>query len=127
MVVLIVYSDDIVITRNDFNYINKLKTSLAIVLMIKDLESLNYFLGIEVARSKKGTIMSQRKYILDLFKEIGIQRKSSGYKLSYLKSFVVCLVSQFMHSTHEKHLEAIYKVLTYLKNDLSIGLCWIVG
>ena len=33
---------------------------------------MKYFLGIEVARSKDGIFISQRKYILDLLKETGI-------------------------------------------------------
>jgi hypothetical protein len=37
---------------------------------IKDLGYLKYFLGIEVAFSRKGLFISQQKYILDLLKEI---------------------------------------------------------
>lgn len=44
---------------------------------IKDLGSLKYFLGIEIARSKEGIVVSQRKYILDLLKESSM----SGCKL----------------------------------------------
>jgi len=35
------------------------------------LGRIRYFLGIEVAYSKQGIFISQRKYILDLLKEIG--------------------------------------------------------
>ena len=39
---------------------------------IKDLGILKYFLGIEVARSKQGILISQRKYVMDLLKETGL-------------------------------------------------------
>ena len=39
---------------------------------IKDLGSLRYFFWIEVARSKKGIFISQRKYILHLLEETGV-------------------------------------------------------
>jgi hypothetical protein len=36
------------------------------------LGKLRYFLGIEIARSRTGINLSQRKYVLDLLEEIGI-------------------------------------------------------
>ena len=33
---------------------------------------ISYFLGIKVARFKEGIFISQRKYVLDLLKEIGM-------------------------------------------------------
>jgi hypothetical protein len=39
---------------------------------MKNLGGLKYFLGIEVARSKKGIFLSQQKYILDLLCEVGL-------------------------------------------------------
>ncbi|XP_048235711.1 uncharacterized protein LOC125371220 [Ricinus communis] len=39
---------------------------------MKDLGQLRYFLGMEVAKSKKGIVVSQLKYILDLLKETGM-------------------------------------------------------
>ena len=37
---------------------------------MKDLGNLQYFLKMEVARNKNGISVSQRKYVLDLLKEI---------------------------------------------------------
>jgi hypothetical protein len=54
-----VYVDDIVLTGNDDGEIQNLKQSLANEFEIKDLGSLKYFLGIEVARSKHSIFISQ--------------------------------------------------------------------
>ena len=76
IIVLIVYVDDIILTRDDLVKMDRLKQSLATNFEIKDLGALKYFLGMEVAHSKKRIIVSQRKYTLDLLKETGM----SGYK-----------------------------------------------
>ncbi|XP_038698474.1 uncharacterized mitochondrial protein AtMg00810-like [Tripterygium wilfordii] len=57
---------------NDPDEASQLKKYLAKEFEIKDLGRLKYFLGIEVARSPTGIFISQRKYILDLLKEIGM-------------------------------------------------------
>ncbi|RVX09037.1 Retrovirus-related Pol polyprotein from transposon TNT 1-94 [Vitis vinifera] len=49
-----------------------LKKYLSEEFEVKDLGNLKYFLGMEVARSRKGIVVSQRKYILDLLKETGM-------------------------------------------------------
>lgn len=51
--------------------INRLK-DLVIKFEIKDLGALRYYLVIEVAWSKRGLVVSQQKYLLDLLEEIGI-------------------------------------------------------
>ena len=49
-----------------------MKQYLAKEFKVKDLGHLKYFLGIEVARSKQGIFISQRKYVLDLLQETGL-------------------------------------------------------
>ena len=39
---------------------------------------MQYFLGIEVAHSKEGILLSQQKYILDLLDETGLLRGKGG-------------------------------------------------
>ncbi|KZV50864.1 Cysteine-rich RLK (receptor-like protein kinase) 8 [Dorcoceras hygrometricum] len=70
--VLIVYVDDIILSGNDEEEICRLKKCLASEFEVKELGPLRYFLGMEVARSKKGIYVSQRKYILDLLEETGM-------------------------------------------------------
>uniref|UniRef100_A0A2N9FX30 Reverse transcriptase Ty1/copia-type domain-containing protein n=1 Tax=Fagus sylvatica TaxID=28930 RepID=A0A2N9FX30_FAGSY len=69
---LIVYVDDMVVTSNDEEGIRRLRDYLAKEFEMKDLGALRYFLGIEVARSRHGIFLSQRKYVLDLLTEIGM-------------------------------------------------------
>ncbi|GJV85459.1 ribonuclease H-like domain-containing protein [Tanacetum coccineum] len=69
---LLVYVDDIVITRNDVNEIEKFKHFLKSKFQIKDLGKLKYFLGIEVLENNNGIYLSQRKYYLELLHEFGL-------------------------------------------------------
>ncbi|KAK2968930.1 hypothetical protein RJ640_013461 [Escallonia rubra] len=148
--ILVVYVDDIILTGDDIVEMERLKQCLASEFEIKDLGSLKFFLGMEIARSRKGIAVSQRKYVLDLLKETGMSGcrpvetpidpnqklgdtkgdpiNTSQYqklvgKLIYLShtrpdiAFAVSLVSQFMHSPHEEHLEAVYRILRYLKSS----------
>ena len=66
------YVDNIILTRNDHEEIERFKGVMAREFEIKDLGPLRYFLGMEVAKSRKGTVVSQRKYTLDLLKEISM-------------------------------------------------------
>ena len=66
------YVDDIILTGNDVEEMKMIKLKLAKEFKIKDSSSLRCFLGIEVARSKKGIYVSQWKYILNLLNKVGM-------------------------------------------------------
>ncbi|KAA0025288.1 Cysteine-rich RLK (receptor-like protein kinase) 8 [Cucumis melo var. makuwa] len=136
--------------------ISLLKQRMGDEFEIKDLGNLKYFLGMEVARSKEGISVSQRKYTLDLLTETGMlgcrpadtpiefncklgnsddqvpvdkeQYQRLVGKLIYLShtrhdiSFAVSVVSQFMQAPYEKHMEAVNRILRYLKNTPGKGL-----
>ena len=61
--------DEIVIIRSDSTSITSLKSFLHNQFHTKDLETLKYFLGVEVMRNKQGILLSQRKYVFDLLYE----------------------------------------------------------
>ena len=154
MTILIVYVNDIILTGDDTREVERLKKVLATKFKVKDLGQMQYFLGMEVARSRKGISISQRKYVLDLLTETGMlgyklsntpikarkRTKSDGKpmdreryqrlvgRLIYLShtrldiAFVVSVVSQYMHSPKESHLEVMYKILKYLKGSPGRGL-----
>ncbi|XP_039021945.1 uncharacterized mitochondrial protein AtMg00810-like [Hibiscus syriacus] len=73
LVVMLIYVDELLLTGNDLALINELKDMLNRNSRIKDLGDLKYFLGLEVLRSEKGILLNQRKYALELLKEIGIE------------------------------------------------------
>ena len=66
---LIIYVDDMIITGDNSEEVERLKDLLASEFEMKDLGSLKYFLGIEVARGSSGIFLCQRKYVLDLLTE----------------------------------------------------------
>ena len=155
LTILIVYVDDIIVTGNDTEEIKRLEGLLAKNFEVKDLGKLRYFLGMEIARSRQGISVSQRKYTLDLLEETGMlgckasstpvelgnkDRIFKGEpvdrtkyqqlvgKLIYLShtrpdiAFAVSLVSQYMHNPCQGHLDAVYRILKYLKQAPGKGL-----
>jgi len=63
-----------IVTGNDQDEIFSLQQYLAFEFEMKQLGNLKYFLGIEVARSKHGIFLCQRKYTIDLLSETGLLR-----------------------------------------------------
>ncbi|XP_021817980.1 uncharacterized protein LOC110760102 [Prunus avium] len=61
-----------IITENDEEAICKLKHFLGSQFRIKYQGPLRYFLGVEVARSKSGISICQRKYTIDILAEAGL-------------------------------------------------------
>jgi hypothetical protein len=153
--ILAVYVDDIVITGDDAEEILRLKKKLGEAFEVKDLGQLKYFLGIEIARSRKGIVLSQRKYALDLLSETGMlgcrvastpieqnhkmcaeggdpvckeQYQRLVGRLIYLChtrpdiTHAVSVVSRYMHDPREQHMEAVRRILRYIKRSPGKGL-----
>jgi hypothetical protein len=153
--ILAVYVDDIVVTGDDETEITRLNENLNKEFEVKDLGHLKYFLGIEVARSREGIVLSQRKYILDLLDEtcmlgcrlvatpIDLNHKlcaESGdpvNKESYQRlvgrliylchtspdiTYAISVVSRYMHDPRSGHLDAVYRILRYLKSCPGNGM-----
>ena len=66
--ILVVYVDDILITRSNAVEAGRLSAALAQEFEIKALGPLRYFLGLEVAYTSRGIFVSQQKYTVDLLK-----------------------------------------------------------
>jgi len=71
-IALLVYVDDIAIASNDLVVVKSLISTLNDIFRLKDLGTLKYFLGLEIARSTKGISVSQRKYSLEILQDSGL-------------------------------------------------------
>jgi hypothetical protein len=65
---ILIYVDDIIITCSRPSAIDDLLNLLQCDFSIKDLGSLNFFLGIEVVPTAEGCLLSQNRYILDILR-----------------------------------------------------------
>jgi hypothetical protein len=61
---MLIYVDDIIIVSSSNSATDKLIQNLSEVFVVKDLGSLQYFLGIEVNQSEGGIVLSQKRYDL---------------------------------------------------------------
>ena len=69
---LLIYVRDLVLTGDDKDTYVEFKKYLNSCFYIKDLGSIIYFLGIEVANNSQGLFLSQRKYVLEIVDEYGL-------------------------------------------------------
>jgi hypothetical protein len=69
---LLVYVDDIIITRSSPTAIDALLSDLKSEFALKDLGNLHYFLGIEVKPMVDGILLSQEKYATDILRRVAM-------------------------------------------------------
>ena len=67
---LVVYVDDILITRSNIAGITQVKVYLHRYLTIRDLNTLKYFLGIKFAYRPGKLVLNQQKYVRDILMEV---------------------------------------------------------
>lgn len=69
---LLVYVDDVLLSSLSQILIDEVRDFVHSTFTIKDQGPAKYFLGIEIARSSDGTVLSQRKYVLDILTHAGL-------------------------------------------------------
>ncbi|KAL0404362.1 UNVERIFIED_CONTAM: Retrovirus-related Pol polyprotein from transposon RE1 [Sesamum radiatum] len=72
LLVLLVYVDDILIAGTSETCIQEVKIYLHNLFTIKDLGVAKYYLGLEIARSERGIVVTQSKYICNLLHDAGV-------------------------------------------------------
>ena len=73
VVILLMYVNDIIITSTDLVLISQLKQYLHDSFHMKDLGTLTYFLGLEIATSSYDIFLPQYKHTQDLMVVVGLQ------------------------------------------------------
>jgi len=153
---VLVYVDDIIVASSCDRETELLRNALQRSFKLRDLGTLKYFLGLEIARNADGISICQRKYTLELLAETGLlgckpsfvpmepnqkfsqedgeliddaehYRKLVG-KLMYLTftrpdiTYAVHKLCQFTSAPRAPHLQAVYKIIYYLKGTVGQGL-----
>jgi histone deacetylase 1/2 len=73
MIYVLIYVDDIIVTSSSDQAIAILLKELNVHFAIKDLGQLHFFLGIEVAHTPDGLVLTQHKYASDLLEKVGMK------------------------------------------------------
>jgi histone deacetylase 1/2 len=76
-IIVLVYVDDIIVTRSPNKAITALLQDLGSTFALKDLVDLHYFLGIEVKKFNQDIVLTQEKYALDLLHGVGLKECKS--------------------------------------------------
>ena len=72
MILLLLYVDDIPIIGSNTFQVSSFITQLDLEFALRDLERLNYFLGLEVTYLPKDMHFNQHRYIHNLLSRIGM-------------------------------------------------------
>ncbi|BBN68869.1 wall-associated kinase 2 [Prunus dulcis] len=139
--VVLIYLDDILITGNDLQEMERLKKFLIQRFCIKDLGDLKYFLVIEFSRSKKDSGLKGAR--LDKFpmeQNLKLTPTDGAFlndptkyrrlvgRLIYLTItrpdivYSVRTLSEFVHQPRKPHWDAALQILKYIKGTPGQGL-----
>ncbi|GJT10391.1 retrovirus-related pol polyprotein from transposon TNT 1-94 [Tanacetum coccineum] len=120
---LLLYMDDIILTASSSAFPQRIIASLHSEFAMKDLGSLNYFLGISAQRSTSGLthVDTESKLGSDgdpvSYPTLGM---SMGTKKWYGTGTVpVCL---YMHDPREPHFTTLKRILRYIRGIVAFGL-----
>lgn len=154
--IVLVYVDDLIITGDDKDEIQRTRKNLSVRFQMKELGELKHFLGLEVERTEAGIFLGQQKYAKDIIQKYGLAEckpistpmepnlKLCAYNGKDLKdtkmyrqivgsliyltisrpdiAFAVGVVSRFMQKPRKTHLEAVKRILRYVKGTIDWGL-----
>ncbi|XP_016203659.1 uncharacterized protein LOC107644330 [Arachis ipaensis] len=123
LVVILVYVDDLVLSRDNAVEINAIKEALDAEFSIKDLRRLKFLLGMEVACSSQGIALYQRKYTLDLLDEFGmVEAKPASVPMLYNGKLAKDSGSKLPNLTKFRRLLGRLLYLTNTRSDIAYAV-----
>ncbi|KAM0059843.1 putative RNA-directed DNA polymerase [Helianthus debilis subsp. tardiflorus] len=122
LIYLLVYVDDIIITGNNENFINNFTSCLNKEFKIKDLGSLNFFLGLEVHHTKSGLFLNQSKYAHDILTRAGLLDSKPVATPLTTKDIFTSEGNPFHDPTLYRSLVGALQYLTITRPDLSYAV-----
>ena len=116
--IIVLYVDDLLITRSSKKEISSLKDAMNHAFSITDLGLLRQFLGLKIAQSQHGIKVHQSKYALDFLKYCKPRKTPflSGVKLEEAGS------SPMVNNTLYRQLIGCLLYLTHTRPDISYAV-----
>ncbi|KAE8688791.1 PLAC8 family protein [Hibiscus syriacus] len=128
LAIMLVYVDDLIITGDDEAEILQTNENLSVRFQMKKLGQLKHFLGLEVDRTHEGIFLCEGKDLEDAT----MYRQLVG-SLIYLTlirpdiSYAIGVMSRYMQNPKKPHLEAVRRILRYVKSTIDYGLLYKKG
>ncbi|KAL5579088.1 hypothetical protein UlMin_011530 [Ulmus minor] len=122
-IALLVYVDDIILASPSSITIAELKQFLHTQFQLKDLGCLKYFLGLEIAKSKQGIMLSQRHYTLQLLEDTGyLACKPTAVPMDPKLRLAATEVDLLTDITHYRRLVGKLLYLTLSRPDITFAV-----
>jgi histone deacetylase 1/2 len=121
-VFVLVYVDDIIVASSCSEAVDAMLADLKRKFVLKDLEDLHYFLGIQVKRDKDGLLMSQERYVCDVLKRSGMDNsKSMDTPMSSIEKLSLHSRNKLgpEDSTRYRSIVGVLQYLTLTRPDIS--------
>ncbi|KAL6348524.1 hypothetical protein AAG906_013144 [Vitis piasezkii] len=133
-----VYVDDLIITGECIQDIDKFKSQMKKLFSMSDLGLLSYYLGIEVCQNSQRITLNQSAYARKVLDKCGMKdcnpsqipmephlklskESTNTYCTRPNLAFSVGMVSRYMEKPITEHMAAVKHILRYVKGTLNLG------
>ncbi|WVZ98659.1 LOW QUALITY PROTEIN: hypothetical protein U9M48_044067 [Paspalum notatum var. saurae] len=151
LAIVLVYVDDLIVTGDNTEEIRRIRENLSVRFQMKELGELKHFLRLEVERTKDGIFLGQQKYAKDLLQRYGMLdckpittpmdpnvrlQEDEGKNLEDVTMYqrmigsliyltlTVRVVSRYMSKPKKPHLDAVRRILRYVKGTINLGILY---